>query len=280
MLFRINDEEYKLGVAKARAKLKTSQAQLKELQLELDRSKLLTDNNVTTKSDYELALAKYDAAKSQVEEAEAELNEANLLLSYATLKSPFSGFIDRILNKKGSLIDEGTLLTSITDIEKMYAYFHLSEREYLRDLKSLGQGSSFDKQEVSLILADGSTYNGLGVLQTMETEFEESTGSISVRSIFPNNEKILKHGSTGKVRLKRPMKNVIIIPQKAVIELQDKYYVYVINDSNQVHIQAINPVERTTSAYILKEGLKPGQKIVLEGIQRIKDGATVRLKAL
>ncbi|MFN3951476.1 MAG: efflux RND transporter periplasmic adaptor subunit [Thermaurantimonas sp.] len=276
-LFKINDEEYRLNLSKAKAKVKNAIAAEKNAQVELERTIKLAENNIVSQGELDLARSRLDAARANVEEALAEENMANVQLNFTLVRAPFSGYIDRILQRRGSLVDEGTLLTTISELDNVYAYFNLSEKEYL-ELKKEFSENSFIGQEVYLQLVDGSMYSEKGVVETMESEFEASTGNISLRAKFLNNKKILKHGSSGRIIFKRRVNEGIFVPHKAVIELQDKYYVFLVDSANRVKMTPFVPRKRLTNVYWVLNGLKEGDILVTEGIQKIKNNTLVSYK--
>jgi membrane fusion protein (multidrug efflux system) len=197
-----------------------------------------------------------------------------LNLSYTEIKAPFDGIIDGIRFKTGSLIDEGTLLTSLSNNKEMYAYFNVSETEYL-DYKT--QTKSDEKNNVTLLLANNQEYKYKGAVETIESEFDNNTGNISFRAKFPNPELLLKHGETGRVQLTIPIKNALLIPQKATFELQDKIYVYVVDQNNIIKSKSITVKQSLSNLYII-EGLSEKDKILLEGIQIAKEDEKVETK--
>lgn len=255
VLFNIMPNQYQAAYAKAKANART-------LDLELQNVKKLQDKNIV--SETELAIA-----QSKLDEANAELASAELELGFTEIKAPFEGTIDRIKFKAGSLIDEGTLLTSISNNKDIFAYFNMSEIEYL-DFKK--RSNTDEKNAVSLLLANGQLHNHKGTIETIESEFDNTTGNIAFRAKFPNPELLLKHGETGKVRLTVPIEDALIIPQKATFELQDKIYVYVIDRDNVARSKNITIKQRLPNVYILDPGqLSPNDKILLDGLQTVKD---------
>lgn len=276
-LFKINDDDYKVYLAQSKANLKNAIASSKATEFEVERSKQLAEKNIIAKSEYDLALAKLDAHNAQIDEARAKEEEANIRLSHTLIRAPFDGLIDRIIPRVGSLIDEGSLLTTISDIKFVYAYFNVSEKEYLLFIKKLIKNSNDSIGSVELILADGSLYNFKGLVETMESEFDRNTGSISFRAKFANPQKILKHGSSGKIRITEEDNNIILLPQQSVFEIQDKYYVYVMGPDGRAVIRSFIPERRINNNYIVKSGLKAGEIVVLEGIQNIKNGSKLQI---
>lgn len=254
LLFRIMPKMYEAEFLKA-------QAAVKEAELELLNTKTLAEKNIIARTEQQIAEAK-------LQEAKAEEALAKLHLSLTEIHAPFDGTIDRIRNKLGSLIDEGALLTTISDNQSVFAYFNVPEAEYLnlkaqaQDVKSMGA--------VDLVLANGSLLPQKGKIETIESEFDNETGNISFRAKFPNPEALLRHGETGEVQMAVPVKNAVIIPQKATYELQDKVYVFVVDKNKTVKSRQVVIKNRLPDIYIV-EGVSPDDKIVLEGVQNIKD---------
>ncbi len=275
ILFSINDEEYQVELARARAQLKSAISEAKSAELEVERVSVLVKNAVITKSELELAKAKWEATKAKVDEAKASEAQALLKINHAHIKAPFDGTIDRIEFRVGSLIDEGTLLTTISDLSYVYAYFNVSEVEYLN---LLAEENNEEKQTVKLVLANGEIYPHKGYIQTMESEFEESTGTIAFRAKFINPDKKLKHNSSGKVKIEKPIKNALFVPQRATFDIQDKSYVFVVDNSGIVKIKVFTPVMRLGPYYIVSGELSNNDKVVYEGIQNLKDGMQIKTK--
>lgn len=273
-LFRLNDAEFKVQLAEATAFLSSARADVKAAEVEMNRVKTLVAKNVLSSSELDLAKARLAAASAKVEEALAGEEKARIRLSYTLIRAPFHGIIDRIPHKQGSLIAEGTLLTTVSDIQAMHAYFNVSENEYLNYVKS-GQSNKHLGQKVNLILADGSPYQYEGKIETMEGEFERSTGSIAFRASFPNPARLLKHGASGKIVLTAAVPQALMIPQKSVFEIQDKSYVFVVNKDNTVSMKSFEPDTRVEDFVLVKEGLSNEDRIVYEGVQNIREGNRV-----
>jgi membrane fusion protein (multidrug efflux system) len=273
LLFGISDGEYTAELAKAKAVLTSLVAESRSAALEAERVKLLVDKKVIVASELEVVNAKLAAAQAKIEEARSAVSNAEMHLSFTSIRAPFDGIIDRIPLKKGSLISEGTLLTSVSDTRDIYAYFNVSETEYLQYNKSVSK--SPNQQQVALILADGTDYGHSGHIETVEAEFEENTGSIAFRAKFPNPGGLLKHGASGKVKLTTDVDSAVIIPQKAVFEMQDKNYVFVVDAANKVKMKNFVPQARFAHLYIVQSGLNPGERIVCEGVRNIRDGVQI-----
>ena len=275
ILFKINDEEYRAELAKANANLESAIAEAKAVELEVDRLGVMVEKKVISETELGVAQAKLKAVNAKIEQSRWAKSNAELRLSYTSIRAPFHGIIDRIPFKVGSLIDHGTLLTTVSDISEVFVYFNVSEGEYLEYVKSTVEETDGRNTLVSLMLADGTLYPFDGSVETMGGEFQASTGSISFRARFPNPNSILKHGATGKIRLSNTVTDAIMIPQKAAFEIQDKNFVFVVDSTNQVRMRNFVPKTRFSHYYIVESGLKSGEKIVFEGIQDIRDGMRI-----
>jgi membrane fusion protein, multidrug efflux system len=276
-LFLLNAGELIIGEKKAKANLDIVTAEAKSAALDVERVTVLVEKKVITKTELELAKAKLNAAQAKVSEANAALSEATLKKGYSIIKSPFDGTVNRLPLKIGSLVEEGTMLTSVADTKNVFAYFSVSENEYLRFNKSKIAGkNTYDS--VMLVLSDGSNYPFMGIVETMNGEIDPSTGSLTCRARFNNPKALLKHGATGKVLLQATINNTIIIPQKAVFEIQDKNFVYIVDKNNTIKQKSFEPIQRLGQFYLVKAGLQEGEKIVLEGIQNLRDGDKIKPK--
>lgn len=277
-LFSISSEGYRQELLKSQAISKSALAELKYAEIELENTKKLFDKNIIAKPEHDLAVAKVDALKAKVEEAQANEAQANLKLSFTEIKAPFDGTINRIPNKTGSLVEEGTLLTTISNNKDVYAYFNVSEKEYLdlvtenNDDPNNGKNK---KEKVQLMLANGDIYAHKGIIETTESEFDQSTGNIAFRAKFPNPESLLKHGSNGKIVIEKPIKKAVIIPQKSTFEIQDKLYVYVLKQDSTVEQRNIISNIRLPHVFVVESGLKNNEHILYEGVQSVKDGSKI-----
>lgn len=275
ILFRIGDNEYKAEVTKAKAILNNIKAEARVTELEYERVKTLVDKNIVAKTELDLAAAKLQSARARTEEAQSAMQNATHRLSYTVIRAPFDGIVDRIDLKAGSLLNEGTLLTSVSDISKMYAYFDVSENEYLSYSRKMAKDGAEDHRSANLVLSDGQNYEYTGKIETVVSEFDANTGSISFRASFPNPRQMLKHRATGKIRLSTNVEQTLVIPQKASFEIQDKNYVYALDAANVVKMKSFVPSGRIDGYYIIKSGLRQGDRIVYEGIQDLREGMTV-----
>ena len=269
LLFSISNQDYKQELMKAKAMLSSSLAEVKIAEVDLKNVKNLVEKNVVSKSELEMAEAKWEATKARVEEAKANEASANLQLSFTEVRAPFSGVINRIENKAGSLIDEGTLLTTLSDNREVFAYFNVSETDYF-DI--VADGNVNQNHSVELIKANGVAHPHKGIIETVEGEVDKSTGNIAFRARFKNPELVLKHGSSGKIKLNHDVKNALLIPQKSTFQIQDKLYVYVLNSKNVAELRSIQISIRLPHLYIIDSGVLANDKIIYEGIQRVTEG--------
>ncbi|MBC8109789.1 MAG: efflux RND transporter periplasmic adaptor subunit [Verrucomicrobia bacterium] len=273
LLFSLSSQEYLEEVLKAKALLKSAVAEAKSAELDLKNSQILVEKNVVSQTQADLAQAKLDAFRAKIDEAEANMSNAILSLSFTEIKAPFDGILNRIPNKTGSLVDEGTLLTTISDSKEVFAYFKVSEKEYLdfaADTKSTEKNG-----ELTLILANNQVYPYPGKIETIEGEIDKATGNIAFRARFQNPNHLLKHGSSGKISLKKEARNALIIPQKATFEIQDKLYVYVMETDSTVRMRNIVTGLRLPHLYAVTSGLCASDKIIYEGIQNLNDGMKI-----
>ncbi|MFD0763284.1 efflux RND transporter periplasmic adaptor subunit [Mucilaginibacter lutimaris] len=274
LLFKISDEEYRTQLSKAKAALSNARADARATELEANRIKLLVDKKVISKSELDVALSRLNADKATIEEAQSGVKSAENHIVYTNIRAPFDGIIHRIPLKAGSLLEEGALLTDLSDISAMYAYFSFPENEYLQYQRS--RKSDKDGREVKLVLSDGSQYKHPGRIEIVEGQIEQSTGSIDFRARFPNPDGLLRHGATAKLFVSTGANDVILLPQQSVFDIQDKSYVYLVDANNQLHIKSFTPITRLAHYYVVKDGLKPGDRILFEGTQSVRDGMIIK----
>lgn len=275
LLFRLGDAEFKVQLSEAHAAVSMAKAEQKGAEVELERVKTLVDKKILSPSELELATARLTAADAKVDDALAKEESARIRMSYTVIRAPFNGLLDRIPHKPGSLITEGSLLTTESDIHCMHAYFNLSENEYLHYIKK-GRHDNRLGQAVTLLLADGSVYPYKGTIETMDGEFEKGTGSIAFRASFPNPAGLLKHGASGRIMLSSSVPGGLMIPQRSVFEIQDRNYVYVLNKDNTVSMRSFVPDTRIADFILVKSGIHDGDQIIYEGVQNIRDGVRIR----
>ncbi|MBG6236190.1 membrane fusion protein (multidrug efflux system) [Pedobacter sp. CAN_A7] len=275
VLFKINDEEYRAEYAKAQAALNNAIADAKTVKLEKARTKMLVDSNIVSKTDMDLASAKLTAADSRVAEARSVLQHAKTRLSNTLIRAPFSGRIDRIPLKAGSLLEEGALLTSVSDLSAVNVYFGISEKEYLNIVSNPTYRKNTFKKQVKLTLANGELYPHQGNAEFAESEFAQNTGSLSLKARFPNPNGVLKHGASGKISVPTETGELLAVHQKSVFEIQDRTYVYVLQEDNTIKMTAFQAGQRVGHFYTVLNGLTVNDKVVFEGNQSLRDGLKV-----
>ena len=271
LLFTLSFSEFEKELQKANADFKAALADLKATEVEYSNVKRLVDKNIVSKPELDVLEAKVNALKAKVEEAQAHKEQVALHLSFAQIKAPYDGIINRIPHKVGSLIEEGDMLTSISDNSEIFAYFNLSEVDYLNYIAS-------DEEEmkiVSLKLANSELYPQKGKIEMIESEFDQETGNIAFRARFPNPDGILKHGANGKIIINKTLKNALIIPQKSTFEIQDKLYVFVVDKNNTLKQRNVIPKMRFTDYYAIQSGLNKDDRIVFEGVENAKHGVEI-----
>ncbi|MHC5537447.1 efflux RND transporter periplasmic adaptor subunit [Singulisphaera rosea] len=249
---------------KARLDAEVAEVELARLKWEQAKSllgqKFVSDQDVKL---HEAELAKADA-KRQLAKAE---------LSFTDVKASFSGIVDRLLQREGSLIREGDILTTLADNSVMWVYFNVPEKYYLEYMARRKQHQLEDK--IELVLANGDTFPQKGVIGAIEAEFNNENGNIKFRADFPNPEALLRNGQTGTIKINRPFRNALLIPQRATFEILDKRYVWVIDAKGIAHQTLITITHELEDIFVIDKGLKAEDKIVLEGVREVQEGGKV-----
>lgn len=248
------------------AEMQKAQAEANFAEIEYQNTKRLADSNVVSKNELALAKAKFDKAK-------AELSLAQTHLQFTEIKAPFDGIMDHFQVRLGSLVDEGDLLTTLSDNSDMWVYFNVPEAEYLNYKTHIKKDSLM---KVKLLMANNEVFQFPGVVETIEADFNNETGNIAFRATFPNKNGLLRHGETGNIQMTVPFKNAIIIPQKATMEILEKKYVFVVDKNNVVKQREITIGSEMPDLYIIKSGLKADEKILLEGIRKVKNNDKIK----
>lgn len=248
------------------ADLQKAKAEANAVEIEYKNTKSLADSKIVSPNELALAKAKLDKAK-------AEVNLAETHLGFTNIKAPFDGIIDHLLAREGSMLDEGELLTSLSDNSKMWVYFNVPEAEYLNYIMLTNNNK---RQKVNLLMANNMQFDQEGVVETIEADFNNETGNIAFRATFPNPKGILRHGETGSVLMKVPLKKALIIPQKTTFEVLDKRYVFVIDKNGVVQQREITIGETLENLFVIKKGLNENDHILLDGIRLVKDKDKVK----
>jgi membrane fusion protein (multidrug efflux system) len=280
-LFKINDRPYDEQLNNAQANIIAAKANLEKAAIEVNRLQPLVDNHVISDVQLKAAQAAYDAAKAEVNQTQAASNNAGINLGYTLIKAPVSGYIGRIPFKAGALVGKGEAqpLTIVSDVKSVYAYFGMSENDFLKFTNQF-PGKTIDEKikqlpPVELQLADKSIYASKGKIELMEGQFDRSIGAITFRATFPNAERLLRSGITGKVLIPQANTGLLPVPQTSTYEIQDRIFVFVVGDSSKVVGRQLHIVGKTTDYYLVDKGVQPGDKIVFAGMDRLTDGAVI-----
>ena len=247
------------------AELQKSEAEANFAQIEYQNTKQLADSNVVSPNELAMSKAKLDKAK-------AELSLSQTHLQFTHINAPFSGIMDHFQVRLGSLVDEGDLLTTLSDNSKMWVYFNVPEAEYL-DYKMKAKKDSV--MRVELVMANHQMFDHPGLVQTIEADFNNETGNIAFRATFPNPDGLLRHGETGNVQIKRPLKNALLIPQKATFEVLEKKYVYVVDKDGVVKSREITIAAELPHIFVVQSGLNENDRILLEGLRQVRENEKI-----
>ena len=245
------------------ADLNKSQAEANYVGIEYKNTKNLADSNIVSPNELALAKAKYEKAK-------ADVSLARTHLQFTSINAPFTGIMDHFQGRLGSLVDEGDLLTTLSDNSKMWVYYNVPEAEYLAYKEHLKGDSAAVK--VKLLMANNEVFKYPGIVKTIEADFNNETGNIAFRATFPNPNGLLRNGETGSVLMTVPLNHVLLIPQKATLEVLEKKFVYVVDKNNVVHQREVTVGAEMEDLFVITGGLKPNERFLLEGIRKVKDG--------
>ena len=273
VLFSIDPVQYQAAVNSAKAAVNTQE-------LTVNNKRELNKKNIISNYDLQMAENQLAQTKAQLAQAEAQLVNAKNNLSYTSVTSPSDGVVGNIPYRVGSLVSPSvtTPLTTVADISEMYAYFSMTERQLLSQIREGGSTKEILEKmpDVQLQLIDGTMYADSGRVETISGVIEQKTGSVTMRALFPNQRNVLRSGSTGNVVFPNPMTNVIMIPQSATTEIQDKKFVFVVQPDNTLKNTEIQVFKLNDGKYYyVTEGLKAGDKVVMEGVQNLRDGASI-----
>ena len=279
-LFQIDPTQYAAAVRQAKAAVEMAKANVNTLTLTEQNKKMLHEKQIISDFEYQSAINQLMSAKASLAQAEAQLVSANQNLSFCTVTSPSNGVVGTFPYRVGSLVRPSIAqpMTTVSEIGEMYVYFSMTEKELLNLTKAGGTlKEQLEKMpDVQLRLADESLYKYKGKIDAVSGVIDQSTGSVSMRAIFPNTDNILRSGGSGSVVFPYTMENIMIIPQSATVEIQDKKFVFVLQADNKVKntevtISSLNDGKN----YIVTDGLKSGDKIVIEGVQKVRDGQEI-----
>lgn len=254
LMFQIMPRLYEAEVRKAEAEVKFAE-------IEYQNTKRLAEKAIVAPNELALAEAKLDKAK-------AELALAQVHLDFTQIRAPFDGIMDHFHVRLGSLVEEGELLTTLSDNHEMWVYFNVPEAEYLNYQSHVRGDSTI---QVRLQLANGEPFGYAGRVTAIEADFNNETGNIAFRATFPNPKGLLRHGETGNILVDAPIRNAVLIPQKTTFEILDKRYVFVIGSDNVVRSKEIGVSHELQHLYAVSSGLSANDQILLEGLRRVRD---------
>ena len=281
-LFGIDERSFQAALSNANASLHAAEGNAANAQLEIQKLTPLVNNKVISDFQLKTATTAGQVAQANIEQAKANVKTAQINLDYTSIKAPVSGYVGRLLKKRGSLIGPSDMeaLTSISDVHEVHVYFSLSENDFTV-FKNRYAGNTLSEKikkvpPVSLILSDNSEYPLKGKIDIINGRFDKNTAAITLRAVFQNPQGILRAGNTGKIELDLPYNDALSIPQSATVELQDKIFVFLLTDSNKVLKQAIHIASRESKNYLIDNGLKPGDRIITDGIITLQDGMIVK----
>lgn len=280
LLFSIDPVQYQAAVNSAEAAVETAKAAADTQELTVNNKRELNAKNIISDYDLQMTENQLKQAKAQLAQAEAQLVNARNNLSYTNVTSPSDGIVGTISYRVGSLVSPtvATPLTTVADISEMYAYFSMTERELLSQIREGGSVNEILARmpNVWLQLIDGTMYADSGRVETISGVIDQATGSVSMRALFPNGRNILRSGGTGNVVFPNPMHNVIMIPQSATNEIQDKRFVFVVQPDSILKNTEVQVFKLNDGKYYyITNGLKAGDRIVIEGVQNLKDGMSI-----
>jgi len=283
LLYTIDDQAYRAEVAARQSDVAEAKSQFAKAQSDLERYKPLAESNAVSKADLDAAQLQYDAALSMVEAAEAKLEIAQINLSYTRVQSPINGIIGKSLSDVGELVGQypHVVLNTVSKMDQIFVEFFLPENQYLQVVKKMeDQTEIFDEtryteDNLELVLADGTIHDHKGHVTFIDRGVNSSTGTILIQTQFDNPAQIIRPGQYAKVRVPITHENAIIIPQKCVKELQGQFSVFVVNDENKVETRQIQAGVKIGSLWLVEDGLQPGDKVISEGLQKVRNGMVV-----
>lgn len=281
-LFRINDAPFREQLNNALAAQQAAAGSVVSAQVEVDRFAPLVENKVVSPVQLQTAQAALTVAKANLQRAKAAVSSARINLGYTTISAPVSGYLGRLQTKPGSLVGpaDAQALTQLSDVHEVHTYFALGEDDFITFRKQYAGNTLQDKLKhlppVALVLADQSTYPTRGKVDMVDGQFDKTTGAVTLRATFPNGNGLLRSGNTGTIRLALAHPNVLLVPTAATVELQDRVFVYAVGDSNKVSRQAITIQGKSGANYLVSEGVKDGDRIVLQSVDHLQEGQVIQ----
>ena len=284
LLYKLDPKPFEVAIDQAKANLATAQAALEKTDNDVARYKPLFERQAVSKQELDNALSAQEAARAQVDAYKAAVAQAQLDLGYTNITSPVDGVIGTTQTKVGSLVSRGvTLLNVVSQLNPILFRCAIAEAEYLRIARRAQKsGKPADKQaNVELILADGTIFSHKGRLDAVERAVDPTTGTLTGQFVFPNPEQLLRPGQYGKARFVTDVKeDALIVPQRAVQEFQGLFSVMVVKTDNTVEQRMVKAGERVGNLWVIDSGVKPGERVIVEGLQKVQPGITVSAKTV
>jgi len=281
-LFKINDAPFREQLNNALAAQQAAAGSVVSAQVEVDRFAPLVQNKVVSEVQLQTAQAALTVAKANLQRAKAAVSSARINMGYTTITAPVSGYLGRLQTKQGSLVGptDAQALTQLSDVHEVHTYFSLGEDDFITFRKQYAGQTLQDKlthlPPVALVLADQSTYPTKGKVDMVDGQFDKTTGAVTLRATFSNANGLLRSGNTGTIRLALAHPDVLLVPTAATVELQDRVFVYAVGDSNRVSRQAITIQGKSGANYLVSEGVKNGDRIVLQGVDHLQEGQIIQ----
>lgn len=280
-LFKIDDVQYRAAVNQAIASVNVVKANINTQKLTVENKKMLHSKQIISDYDLQTAINQLASLEAQLQQAEAALQSARDNLRYCTVTSPGDGVVGVIPYRVGSLVSASSAqpLTTVSSINEMYVYFSMTEKQLLALTREQGGLNEALKNmpPVTLVLSDGTTYSETGKVSTISGVIDPQTGAVQMRATFSNDQHVLRSGGTGSVLMPNNQKGAIVIPQKATYEIQNKKFVYVVDSKNKVQSREIEVlVQNDGQNYVVSSGLKAGERIVVDGVNKLKNGMDIK----
>ena len=280
VLFEIDPRTFKAALDQARAQLEQAEAQLGKAREDVERDKPLAQERAIAQSQLDNDIQSQLGAKASVQAAKALVEQAELNVEFTRVTSLVSGIAGIAQVQIGNLVGANSVLTSVSQVDPIKAYFTVSEREFTDFHRRFPTEASVEEQrkriQLHLVLADGSVYEKTGTIYFADREVNPATGAIRIAGVFPNPNNLLRPGGYGRVRASvNTHQNALLVPQRAVSEVQGSYQVAVVGQDNKVNIRPVTAGERVGNQWIIEGNVKPGERVIVEGVQKVRDGLLV-----
>jgi membrane fusion protein (multidrug efflux system) len=281
-LFQIDARPYQEENNDAQGELLAARANVATAKIEVEKLTALVQNKVVSPYQLKTAQAAYDAVAARERQALAKAGNARITLGFATIKAPVSGYIGRLGKKTGSLVapSDAQPLSYLSDNREVHAYFSIGESDFVAfkdGLKGTSIGEKLkNTSAVTMVLSGGTAYPQTGKLDMVDAAFDKSTGAITLRATFPNKEGLLRSGNSGRIKLGLKQSGVIAVPQAATFEMQDKIFAFIVDQSNKARQVALTISGSAGNTYYISNGLKTGNRLILKGVESLKDGISVK----